>query len=70
MSGRGFHQKGYAHMQPNEKSLGPGAPIPAKVPSNILVRPLQGPPMVPIKDADERCTCADMDGFEECPVHI
>jgi hypothetical protein len=62
--------KGYNHRPPNEKVVGTGSVVPAKVPTNILVRPLQSPPMVPIKDAEDRCTCADMDGFADCPVHI
>lgn len=61
---------GYRHKNTSDKVVGVGVRPPKPVPTNILIRPLKGPPMVPIKDADPRCTCADMDGFADCPVHI
>jgi hypothetical protein len=72
MNGRGFRHKpgDYNHKDTSEKVVGEGTAPGARIPANLNVRPLKGPPMVPIKDADPRCTCADMDGFEDCPVHV
>ena len=50
---------GYNHKNTNEKVVGVGVRPPKPVPSNILVRPLRSPPMIPIKDAAAR------PGYEE-----
>jgi len=44
--------RGYEHKAPNEKAVGLSSPPPAPVPTNLLVRPLQSPPMERVKDAD------------------
>lgn len=48
------YRKGYNHRATNEKVVGEGVRPPAPVPRNILVDPLKGPPMTPIKDPAAR----------------
>lgn len=45
--------KGYNHRPANEKVVGTEPRPPVTVPTNILVRPLQSPPMERIKDAED-----------------
>lgn len=59
--GRLYSRKSYTHRGTNETVVGEGVKPPATVPRNILVNPLKGPPMEPIKDADARPRVEDED---------
>jgi len=44
---------GYNHRPANEKVVGQGPRPATPVPTNLLVRPLQSPPMERVKDAED-----------------
>jgi hypothetical protein len=59
--GRLNYRKSYNHRDTTEAVVGTGSKPPAVIPRNLLVDPLKGPPMEPIKDVDARPGLRDED---------